>query len=196
VERRTELFDTWTSCVSWLPVTEAGDAVQDLGYLQGLGRDGRRHLPALDIDESEWEDPDYMLLAFLGDDDPRAGGECETEPGEGVDRVPARGRARSADGDSRDDLRQGIAELREDVEDLAEPVEEITQFDECMYTVGVRSLPGYAFRTSAGRLQRRAALSFDMRGEDLPAYDVMAFPGEEPPQIECNEDAGGVETDE
>jgi hypothetical protein len=24
----------------------------------------------------------------------------------------------------------------------------------------------------------------------------MAFPGEEPPQIECNEDAGGVATDE
>jgi len=196
VEHRTELFDTWSSCLSWLPVTEAGDAEQDLGYLQGFGRDGRRHLPALDVDESEWDDPDYMLLAFLGDDDPRTGRECETEPGEAVDRVPVRGRAGAADADARDDLRQGIAALREDVEDLAEPVEEITQFDECMYTVGVRSLPGYAFRTSAGRPQRRAALSFDMRGDGLPAYDVMAFPGEEPPQIECNEDAGGVETDE
>jgi hypothetical protein len=35
-----------------------------------------------------------------------------------------------------------------------------------------------------------------MRGDHLPAMSVLAFPGEEPPQIECNEDAGGVETDE
>ena len=36
----------------------------------------------------------------------------------------------------------------------------------------------------------------DMRGFDPPQYDLLAFPGEEPPQIECNEDAGGHDTDE
>ncbi|WP_153865201.1 hypothetical protein [Mumia zhuanghuii] len=46
------------------------------------------------------------------------------------------------------------------------------------------------------RGHRRQALSFDMRGHRLPRLNVLAFPGEEPPQIECNEDAGGQETDE
>ena len=35
-----------------------------------------------------------------------------------------------------------------------------------------------------------------MRGHRLPQMSLMAFPGEEPPQIECNEDASGAETDE
>jgi hypothetical protein len=203
VERRTESFDDWASCVSWLPVTEAGDAEQDLGFLQDPGDPSlRRHVPALDIDESEWDDPDYMLLAFLGRDDPRGPRECSSEPGEAVDRTPARrgpGIARATarpDPGDRNDLRQGIAALREDLEDLREPVDEITQFDECLFTVGVKTEPGYAYRTRRGGLVHRSALSFDMTGDRLPSYDVLAFPGEEPPQIECNEDAGGVETDE
>jgi len=44
--------------------------------------------------------------------------------------------------------------------------------------------------------QRRSALAMDMRGFDKPQYDLLAFPGEEPPQIECNEDASGQGTDE
>jgi hypothetical protein len=36
----------------------------------------------------------------------------------------------------------------------------------------------------------------DMRGFDPPQYDFMTFPGEEPSQTECNEDAGGQDTDE
>jgi len=42
----------------------------------------------------------------------------------------------------------------------------------------------------------RSALSFDMTGMHLAQFDVMAFPGEEPPQVECNEDAGARNTDE
>ena len=34
------------------------------------------HGAALDLDESEWDDPDYMLLALLGSDDPRGPREC------------------------------------------------------------------------------------------------------------------------
>jgi hypothetical protein len=203
VERRAARFDDWSSCVSWLPVTEAGDARQDLGYRQDPDAPGSsRHVPALDLDESEWDDPDYMLLALLGRDDPRGPRECSSEPGEAVDRTPARrGTTASApagrpDPEDRDDLRQGIAALREDLEDLRDPVDEITQFDECMFTVGVQAEPGYAYRTRRGRLVHRPALSFDMGRDRLPSYDVLAFPGEEPPQIECNEDAGGVETDE
>ena len=73
-------------------------------------------------------------------------------------------------------------------------MDEITRFDQCLYTVGVGSNPGYRYQARDGSETRRAALSFDMRGAHLPQLSVMAFPGEEPPQIECNEDAGGIET--
>jgi hypothetical protein len=98
------------------------------------------------------------------------------------------------------DLQQEMASLREDVDDLGEPVEEFDLFDQCMFTIGVTQYgkgdgtSGY-FYGEEGR-NRRQALAMDMRGFDAPQYDFMAFPGEEPPQIECNEDAGGENTDE
>jgi hypothetical protein len=36
----------------------------------------------------------------------------------------------------------------------------------------------------------------DLDGFDRAEHYFMAFPGEEPPQIECNEDASGESTDE
>ena len=99
-----------------------------------------------------------------------------------------------------EDLQQDMASLREDVDDLGEPVEEFDLFDQCMFTIGVTQYgnqdgtSGY-FYGDLG-LQRRRALAMDMRGFDAPQYDLLAFPGEEPPQIECNEDAGGEGTDE
>jgi hypothetical protein len=99
-----------------------------------------------------------------------------------------------------EDLQQEMASLREDVDDLGEPVEEFDLFDQCMFTIGVTQYgkrdgtSGY-FYGERGQ-QRRQALAMDMRGFDAPRYDFMAFPGEEPPQIECNEDAGGQDTDE
>ena len=36
----------------------------------------------------------------------------------------------------------------------------------------------------------------DMAGFDHAEHYFMVFPGEEPPQIECNEDASGEGTDE
>lgn len=102
--------------------------------------------------------------------------------------------------DRLDDLQQEVASLQEDVEDLHEPVEEFDLFDQCMYTVGVTQYgrragaSGYVY--GKGGQQRRPALAMDMRGFDPPQYDFLAFPGEEPPQIECNEDAGGQGTDE
>ena len=98
------------------------------------------------------------------------------------------------------DLQQEVASLREDVDDLGEPVEEFDLFDQCMFTIGVTQYgkrdgtSGYHYGEQG--LQRRQALAMDMRGFDTPQYDFMAFPGEEPPQIECNEDAGGQDTDE
>ena len=44
--------------------------------------------------------------------------------------------------------------------------------------------------------EQRTALAIDVEGFDPPEYDFLAFPGEEPPQIECNEDASGEGTDE
>src|ERR671916_2123197 len=96
------------------------------------------------------------------------------------------------------DLQQEVASLREDVEDLQEPVEEFDLFDQCMFTIGVTQYgkrdgaSGYYYGERG--LQRRRALAVDMRGFDAPRYDFMAFPGEGPPQIECNEDAGGQDT--
>ena len=107
---------------------------------------------------------------------------------------------RSSTQDRLVDLQQEVASLREDVEDLKEPVEEFDLFDQCMFTIGVTQYgepdgsSGYVYGKGGG--QRRQALAMDMRGFDRPQYDLMAFPGEEPPQIECNEDAGGQDTDE
>jgi hypothetical protein len=93
-----------------------------------------------------------------------------------------------------DDLQQEIESLTEDIEDLGEPVEEFELFDQCAYTIGVtqygtwRGDTGFLF--GPGGTMRRPALALDMRGFGTPQYDFLAFPGEEPPSIECNEDAG------
>ncbi len=91
-------------------------------------------------------------------------------------------------------LQQDLDSLTEEVEDLQEPVEEFELFDECMYLIGVteygtRNGPlGYFF--GQGGRTRRPALAMDIRGFSRPQYQFLAFPGEEPPSIECNEDAG------
>jgi hypothetical protein len=201
VERRTERFDEWESCLSWVPVTEAGDHDQDLGYLRQLGTSrARRHDPAIDVDASEWDDPDYQLAAFAGRDHPFGPDECDTEPGEEGFRLPPRrlttAMASATASPSSSAVGGRIERLAETVEDLGEPVQEITQFDECMYTVGVQERAGYVYETRRGSRRGRPALSFDMRGPSPAQFDLMAFPGEEPPQIECNEDASGEGTEE
>jgi hypothetical protein len=85
LERMSEHFDEWESCLSWVPVTEYGDAEGGFGYLytdEG-GEPGYR--AAIAVDGSEWDDPDYEFLAFAGGDRPFSGRECQSEPGEGVD---------------------------------------------------------------------------------------------------------------
>jgi hypothetical protein len=80
----SETFDEWESCLSWVPVTEYGDPERRYGYLVDTAR-GRGYQPALAVDVSEWDDPDYMILAFAGRDRPFRERECEGEPGESVD---------------------------------------------------------------------------------------------------------------
>jgi hypothetical protein len=93
-----------------------------------------------------------------------------------------------------DDLQQEVESLTEDIEDLAEPVEEFDLFDQCAYTIGVTQHGSWGgdtgFLFGPGGSKRRPALALDMRGFGTPQYDFLAFPGEEPPSIECNEDAG------
>lgn len=182
VRRRAQRFDRWESCLVGVPVTEAGSGWQRLGYLTG-GRGAKRpgHRAAIDLDTSAWDDPDYQLLALAGRRG-RAG--CGADPGEGVDRA------------GRGDLRDRVAALEEDVEDLAEPVAEIDRFDECVYTVGARQVGGYVYEDRRGRLSRTGALAFALRGPAIADLQLVAVSGEEPPQIECNEDAGGLDTDE
>jgi hypothetical protein len=105
---------------------------------------------------------------------------------------------RAAPRDRVEDLRRELASLTDDIDDLQEPVAEFERFDECMYLVGVSELgspsgsSGYAFGTS----QRRTALAFDLRGSARPAYLFLAFPAEEPPSIECDEDAEAEDGDD
>jgi hypothetical protein len=92
-----------------------------------------------------------------------------------------------------DDLQQEVESLGEDVDDLREPVQEFDLFDQCAFTIGVTQYgrwggdTGYLF--GAGGRLRRPALAIDIRGFGVPQYDFLAFPAEEPPSIECNEDA-------
>jgi hypothetical protein len=80
-------FDAWSSCLSQLPITEVGDPAGAFGFLTGprvLAPGTRqRYRPALVIDRSDWDDPDYRLLAFARGD--RPGHDCDTDPGEASD---------------------------------------------------------------------------------------------------------------
>lgn len=85
LDRMAEHFDEWESCLSWVPVTEYGDPDGRYGYLFEARDEGPDYMPAITVDISEWDDPDYMFLAFAGRDRPFTKRECEDEPGESVD---------------------------------------------------------------------------------------------------------------
>jgi hypothetical protein len=88
-----------------------------------------------------------------------------------------------------ENLQEDLDSLTEDVEDLKEPVAEFDTWDECMYTIGVTEYgkPGGAEGYSFGGA-RKPALALDIYGFGQPQFWFLAFPGEEPPSIECNED--------
>ena len=100
-----------------------------------------------------------------------------------------------------EELQQELDSLTEEVEDLQEPVAEFELFEQCMYLIGAseqgrrsrRGAAGYLY--GAGRV-RRAALALDLRGFGRAGDLFLAFPAEEPPSIECNEDAGEEDTDD
>jgi hypothetical protein len=85
LERMSERWDEWESCLSWVPVTEYGDPDGHFGYLYGAKGAEPGYRPAIAVDGSEWDDPDYEFLAFVGRDRPFTDRECEGEPGESVD---------------------------------------------------------------------------------------------------------------
>ena len=95
-----------------------------------------------------------------------------------------------------EELQQELDSLTEDVEDLQAPVAEFERFEQCMYLVGVSEHGGRRNGYVYGRSRaRRPALAFYLRGFGRPGYRFLAFPAEEPPSIECNEDAGEEDTD-
>ena len=205
LDRMSERFDEFESCLSWVPVTEYGDPDGGFGYLFESQGAEPVYRPALAIDVSEWDDPDYLFLAFVGRDRPFRNRDCGGEPGEGVDKASPRSgkahashrRGKSSLGDRVVDVRQELDSLGEEIEDLGEPVEEFDTFDQCMHVIGVTEygsrsgVTGYLY--GANR-RPRPAFAMDLRGFDRPEYQLLAFPGEEPPSIECNEDAGGLFT--
>jgi predicted outer membrane repeat protein len=205
LQRSAGRFDRWESCLAWIPLTEYGDPEQRFGYEYSDAKAGD-YSAAVTVDRSEWDDPDYQLLAFPGRRGRAGKRGCADDPGEAADRIPpsmATRLKRATQGRSNDrieDLRSDVASLREQVEDLVEPVHEFDEFDECMFTLGMtqygsrRGSEGYAY--VRGERKQRPALAIDVAGFDRAEHYFMAFPGEEPPQIECNEDAGGQFTDE
>ena len=98
-----------------------------------------------------------------------------------------------------EELQQELDSLTEEVEDLQEPVGEFDLFDQCMYTIGVteygRADGAFGFLFGRGGAARRPGLTLDIRGFGTPQYQFLAFPAEEPPSIECNEDAGQEDID-
>jgi hypothetical protein len=98
-----------------------------------------------------------------------------------------------------EELQQELDSLTEDVDDLQEPVGEFDLFDQCMYTIGVteygRADGAFGFLFGRGGAARRPGLALDIRGFGTPQYQFLAFPAEEPPSIECNEDAGQEDVD-
>jgi hypothetical protein len=205
LQRSAGRFDRWESCLDWIPLTEYGDPEQRFGYEYSDDEEGDYNA-AMTVDRSEWDDPDYQLLAFPGrrGRDRKRG--CADDPGETPDRIASSATARlqrspaHRPNDGVEDLRSDVASLREQVEDLVEPVHEFDEFDECMFTLGMTEYGsrhgsnGYIYER--GERKRRPALAIDIAGFDRAEHYFMAFPGEEPPQIECNEDAGGQFTDE
>ncbi len=198
----SEQFDEWESCLSWIPVTEYGDPEQRYGYVYEAKDGERGYRPALAIDRSEWDDPDYMFLGgelsrvhlrHLGGDEKRIHRRprpeldlerCNDEPGESVDRPVVSVEDASVDrdtplGDRLDDLRQELDSFMEDVTDLGEPVEEFDTFDQCMHLIGVAQhgsrsgVFGYAYG-KGGEL--RQALAMDMRGFKAAGVRVSRLP--------------------
>ena len=80
----SERFDEWESCLTWVGVSEYGDPDGKYGFTYDRPG-GRGYMPGLAIDVSEWDDPDYTLLAFAGRDRPFTSRDCKNEPGESVD---------------------------------------------------------------------------------------------------------------
>jgi hypothetical protein len=109
------------------------------------------------------------------------------QAGGGRERPPATA-------DRVEELQQELDSLIEEVDDLQEPVAEFDLFDECMYAIGVSEQGSAAgplgYRFGAGGGASRPALALDIRGFGQPQFLFLAFPAEEPPSIECNEDAG------
>lgn len=102
-----------------------------------------------------------------------------------------------------ENLEQELDSLVEEIDDLREPVEEFELFEECMYLIGVSEhgrgrgrAGGYPFTGADGRERHRPVLAFDLRGFDRATFQLLAFPAEEPPSIECNEDAGEEDIDD
>ena len=114
--------------------------------------------------------------------------------------TPAAAEDRPSLSDRVADLQDELDSLTEEIEDLQEPVEEFELFDQCAYLIGVSEYgsasgaAGYLFGSGGGPLRR--ALALDMRGFGRPTFQFLAFPAEEPPSIECNEDAGAEDSED
>ena len=204
LDRMSRRFDEWESCLTMVGVTEYGDPRSGFGY-HFESSTGSTFMPAIAVDISEWDDPDYFLLTFKGRNRPFVQRECRDNDGEDVDRsvrktAPSRrGERRSAERvwnveERINDVRQEMDSLGEDVEDLLKAVGEFEIFDQCMHLMGASEFgapsegTGYVFDNHHGSVIR-PALAMDGASFATPEFQFLVYPGEEPPSIECNEDA-------
>jgi hypothetical protein len=202
LDRMSRRFDEWESCLTMVGLTEYGDPGSGFGYRFDMAS-GISFMPALAVDISEWDDPDYFFLAFKGRNRPFVRRECRDSDGEDVDRTvgaptQSRSERRPAErvwnlDDRVNDVRQEMDSLGEEIEDLWKAVGEFEIFDQCMHLIGVSEFgvpsegTGYVFMHHHRVL--RPALAMDGASFATPEFQFLAYPGEEPPSIECNEDA-------
>ena len=206
----SERFDEWESCVSWVPVTQYGDADGKYGYLFG-GETGPR--PATG--------PRSQSTAAIGTTRTTCSWHSSAATAR-AERARTNQERRSTDmrrvltlalictaslivppvaiaedpptpRDRVEELQQELDSLTEEIEDLQEPVASSTSSTSAVPDRRERVRQGrrrvrYLFGQSGAA--RRPGLALDIRGFGTPQYQFLAFPAEEPPSIECNEDAG------
>ena len=147
-------------------MTEAGDAEQDLGYLVDEGlRPSTVHYPAVDIDRSEWDDPDYQLLAFRGRDHPFGPARAGPTPARPRTGRPLGTAVRTVASTSSG---RPCARCARTSRTWASRSTRSPGSTSASTPSASPSGPGYLYRGRAGAESRRPALSFDMRGHELP----------------------------
>ena len=159
---------------------------------------GPRHLPAIDIDDQRVGRPGLRAagLPRPGSAVPRPAS-AATSPARGstgrrrADRSEVRAGQRLGGADRLDELRSGVTSLRRTSRTCSSRSRRSSSSTSACTPSGSRTGPATSTAAAGTAVSHRVrAVLRHARPATLPQMNMMAIPGEEPPQIECNEDAG------